>query len=273
MHSVSRSRKQKPAPSGRSPSRPDAANAVVTRSQTIDLRSFLAERERRGARIADIESFYEESLVIFGVSEGDPISGTCIDCMELVSSAARNAASAIAVLDRSDYVHDAHLRAALKKYVEDTGEALKQLDKLLKDRCSSLVELLPDLSDGAEDTTTWKELIGRRDVIAHKILTIDDNRVRDEADQDFRTLYSLLRNISFVPNMTDVTNGLGIEVSVRVDELHRLPPITPESNVTAIGASLILVHDDFQLGLQTLRLARSPDNELLIAASHVSTPT
>lgn len=205
---------------------------------------------------------------MFGVSEGDPISGTCIECMELVSSAARNAASAVAVLDRADPDRDAHLNVALKKYVEDTGEALKQLDKLLNDRCSSLAELFPDLSDGAEDTTTWKELIGRRDVIAHKILTIDDDRVRDEADQDFRMLYSLLRNISFVPKMTDVTNGSGIEVLFRVDELHRLPPITPGSNVTAIGASLILVHDDFQLGLQSLRLARSPDNELLIAASH-----
>ena len=208
---------------------------------------------------------------MFGVSEGDPISGTCIECMELVSSAARNAASAIAVLDRADPVRDAHLGAALKKYVEDTGEALKQLDKLLNDRCSTLAELFPDLSDGAEDTTTWKELIGRRDVIAHKILTIDDDRVHDEADQDFRTLYSLLRNISFVPKMTDVTNGRGIEVSLRVDELHRLPAITPESNVTAIGASLILVHDDFQLGLRTLRLARSPDNKLLVAASHAGT--
>lgn len=204
---------------------------------------------------------------MFGVSEGDPISGTCIECMELVSSAARRAASAIAVLDRPEHVYDAHLSTALKKYVEDTGEALKQLDKLLNDRCSSLVELFPDLSDGAEDTTTWKELIGRRDVIAHKILTIDDDRVRDEADQDFRTLYSLLRNISFVPKMTDVANGRGIEVLFRVDELHRLSPITPGSNVTAIGASLILVHDDFRLGLQSLRLARSSDNELLIAAS------
>ena len=136
-----------------------------------------------------------------------------------------------------------------------------------------MAELFPDLSDGAEDTTTWKELIGRRDAIAHKILTIDNDRVRDEADQDFRTLHSLLRNISFVPKMTDITNGRGIEVSLRVDELHRLPAITPQSNVTAIGASLILVHDDFQLGLQTLRLARSPDNKLLIAASHTGTLT
>ena len=269
---MSKSSKRKPQPAARQQRPAEARDRQVPDGKitTADPRTFLAERQRRGARVVDVETLFEQSVVTFEYSSDDLLSDTCIECEEFLASAARNAASAIEVLERLAAGDDAHLRAALKKYVEDTGEALKQVDDRLKKGGSSLDELFPDLPSRADDTAAWRDLIGRRDVIAHKILTVDDDLVRQEADRDFRTLHGLLRNIHFVPTVSNLRDGQMFKMHLRAEELHRLPPVQPGSDVTAVpGSSLILVCQDMQQGMLTFRLARSHDNRLQLASSVV----
>ena len=236
------------------------------RAKTTMWGEFQAERQKRGARTVDLETLYAQSAIVFAFSPQDVISELCVECMEFMLSAARSAASAISVLDSPDSNDDSHLATALKKYVEDTGEALKQVDNRLKKADSSLEGLFPDLL--GHEAAAWRSLIGRRDVIAHQVLTVDDNRVRAEANRDFRTLLSLLENINFVPVMTDRTNRKIFGVQLRAEVLHRLPAVEPGSDVTAvIGGSLIFVCHDTEHGLLTYRLARSPEDKLLVASS------
>lgn len=236
------------------------------RSKTTTWGEFSDERARRGARAVDLETLYAESAAVFAFSPDDVISELSVECMEFMLSAARSAASAISVLDCPDSKDDPHLSTALKKYVEDTGEALKQVDNRLRKADSSLEGLFPDLL--GDDAADWRSLIGRRDVIAHQVLTVDDSRVRAEANRDFRTLLSLLENINFVPVMTDRSSGRIFGVQLRSEVLHRLPAVESGSDVTAvIGGSLIFVCHDIEHGLVTYRLARSPEDELLVASS------
>lgn len=228
---------------------------------------FLAVREKRGGRAVDPETLYEQSGIVFEFSPEDVVSELCVECMEFMLSAAQNAASAVGVLDCPDFDSHPHLMTALKKYVEDTGEALKQVDNRLRKAGSSLEGLFPDLL--GHDAAAWRSLVGRRDVIAHQVLTVDDNRVRAEANRDFRVLLSLLENINFVPVMTDHSNGRTFGVQLRAEVLHRLPAVEPDSDAAAvIGGSLIFVCHDAEQGLLTYRLARSPEDRLLFASSH-----
>lgn len=239
---------------------------------SVDARQWMAKREERGAEIVDMDAALVRSTVGFSISSNDVISDLCVECTEFMGSAVRNAAEAVDVLDRRELDDDPHLMTALKKYVEDTGEALKQVDDRLKKRSSSLEDMFPDLPADAKDTATWRDLIGRRAVIAHKILTLDASRVRDEADRDFRSLLSLLRNINFVPALTDCQNGRLFAVQLRGTEIKRLPPIAPGSDATTeLGSSLILVCEDVNFGMVTFRLARSPENRLLVASSVAGT--
>ena len=270
MQSMSKplKRKRQPAARKQGSKNADREQTPVGRFETVDIQSFLAERERRGTRVSDdVEAMRQQAGIIFRVGVDEPISETCLECLEFMSSAARDAAAAVDVLDNPELDDDPHLKTALKKYVEDTGEALTQIDKRLKDRGSSLTDLFPDLPDRAEDTAAWRDLIGRRLVIAHKILTVDYARVRREANRDFGKLYCLLRNINFVPAMTDFRNGRPFDVTIRGELLTRLPPVTPGSDDVMLGSSLILVCDDVQEGLQTFRLARVSDSEFLATSS------
>ena len=80
-----------------------------------------------------------------------------------MASAARNCKSALRVIARlhgSDALKDPDLLTALKKYVEDTCEAIKEVDNTLKRNKSSLTSLLfeiPDKTAGHE--ASWRNLI------------------------------------------------------------------------------------------------------------------
>lgn len=237
--------------------------------KAIDLEGFLAERQRRGARRVDIGALMEQGEIVFPISPQAVVSQLCIDCMEFMASAARDASAALDVLDRLEGANDPHLDRALRKYVEDTGLALKEVDNRVKRAESSLAELFPEVPDNCTDAASWRDLIGRRDVIAHRILSVDDVRVRQEAQRDFSTLYSLLRNINFVPTLTDWDSGRLFAVRMRAEAIRRLPPLEPDGSATEIGTSLILVCEDIQHGLLTFRVARSAEDQLLFSSSRV----
>lgn len=261
-----RKRKRQPA-SRRSTSKVNGGPAPVGRIETVTHQDFLQRLKKHGAQESDTATMLEQAAVIFQISDDDVISEVCIECMEFLCSAARNSEAAIDLLDHHD-ADDVHMTTALKKYIEDTGEALRQIDNRLKKCGSSLEDLFPDLPSDAEDAATWRDLIGRRGVIAHKILSIDNKRVRAEADRDFRQLHALLRNINFVPTLTDRERGKIFNVRLRGAELLRLPVVSDGSEMTTIGSSLILVCQDMRQGMVPFRIARKSDRQLLVSSGY-----
>ena len=209
----------------------------------------------------------EQAEVIFTIPTNGEVSQLGVDCMEFMASAARNAAAAVRVLERLDEADDPDLVTALKKYVEDTGEALKNVDHRLQRSSSSLAELFPELPSDDALATTWRDLIARRDVIAHRILSVDDARVREEAARDFKTLHSLLRNIYFAPTTTDMDRGRSFPFMMRSEVISRLPAVEAGSKASELGTAVIFVFEDVQHGLQAFRCARSHENKVLVAST------
>ena len=128
--------------------------------------------------------------------------------------------------------------AALKKYVEDTCEAIKQVDNELKGNGSSLETLLFEIPGESDNQVSWRNLIGRRDVIAHRLLTVDDERVYREAERDFCLLVELISRVYFVP----IKPGFPISLWYRTARTHRRALIsgvptqgTPPRRVTPCG--------------------------------------
>ena len=71
-----------------------------------------------------------------------------------MASAARSCRRALSVMDRmrqDEAGTDADLMAALKRYVEDTCEAIKQVDNELKRNDSSLEELLFEIPGQSDE--------------------------------------------------------------------------------------------------------------------------
>ncbi len=231
------------------------------RTTTTDSATWLAERERRGATRVEMDPMFEDAVVGFPVSTSSPIAEPCVEMYEFMSAAARSAVAGVEVLDRLNTEDDPHLVAALKRYIEDTGQALKEVDNRLKKLHSGLNELFPEIS-------SWKSLISRRDVIAHRILTLDDVKVREEADRDFRALSQLLSNIHFAPTIIGLEQGIGPRVNFRAEYLRGLVPSEAGQDAFVPGSTAIIVCLDVRKGLVTFRLGRGPDNQALLAISH-----
>lgn len=231
------------------------------RASTTDSANWLAKRERHGATRVEMDRMFDDAIVVFPVSTSRPIAEPCVEMYEFISAASRSAVAGVEVLDRLNTEDDPHLVAALKRYVEDTGQALKEVDNRLKKLHSGLNELFPEIS-------SWKGLISRRDVIAHKILTLDDDKVRKEADRDFRALCQLLSNIHFYPTVIDLEQGIGPEVAIRSNQLHELAPSEAGQNALVLGGALAVVCLDDRKGIVTFRLGRSPENKALFSVSH-----
>lgn len=228
---------------------------------TTDSASWLAVRERRGATMVEIDKMFDDAVVVFPASTSRPIAEPCVEMYEFISAAARSAVAGVEVLDRLNGKDDPHLVAALKRYVEETGQALKEVDNRLKALHSGLNELFPEFS-------SWKEPISRRDVIAHRILTLDDDRIREEADRDFRALCQLLSNIHFAPTVTDLEQGIGPEVAIRGKLLRELAPSEAGQEAFVLGGALVVVCLDARKGIVTFRLGRSHHNTVVLAVSH-----
>ena len=231
------------------------------RRTTSDAASWIAERERRSAARAEMEGMFDDAVVVLPVSTSRPIAEPCVEMYEFMSAAARSAVAGGEVLDRLKTEDDPHLVAALKRYVEDTGQALKEVDNRLKQLHSGLNQLFPEIS-------SWKELIGRRDVIAHQILTLDDDKIRKEADRDFRALCRLLGNIHFAPTIIDLERGIGPQVIVRADYLRGLTTSESGQDAFVLGGSMVVVCLDTSKGIIVFRLGRSSNNRALMAVSH-----
>ena len=158
---------------------------------------------QHGATEVPICELVRESVVSWCIKQHEEISETCIRLEEFNSSAARNAKSALGLISRLGNFKDRKdqdLLTALKKYVEDTCEAIKVVDSTLKDRGVKLQNLLFEIPDATCDgDMSWRNLVGRRDVIAHQLLTVDDERVYQEAVRDLACCTSsYLKSILFL---------------------------------------------------------------------------
>ena len=231
-----------------------------------------ANMARHGAKRVDVDELFREGQVIWQLRRDEEISETCIQLEEFMASAARNAGRALRVIDRmanSGPIEDGDLLTALKKYVEDTCEAIKVVDNKLRGKGASLESLLSDRPKAGSSSVSWRGLIARRDVIAHKLLTVDDQRVYGEAAQDFGVLHQLLSNVYFVPVKTDWASNRGFAPRIQPDALRRLDPLKPDT-LPSIGQCLIFICEDERDGFLAFRLGRSQDNTITLAASQTS---
>ena len=234
-----------------------------------NLTRLLTKMVKHGAAQVDIEYLFKQSQLIWNIGSHQEISDTCIHLEEFMSSAARNCRNALQVIDRMDgsSLKDPDLLTALKKYVEDTSEAIKEVDSTLDRSKSSLTSLIFEIpNETSEHELSWRNLIARRIIIAHKLLTIDDEKVYCEAKRDFGSLNQLLSKIYFVPVKTNFDAGEGFHPLLRADALKNLAPST-HGKTPKIGEALIFICEDKTNGFLTFRLGRTEDNKVLMSAS------
>ena len=226
---------------------------------------------RHGARKVEMKDLFREGVLIWDLTGERPISETCIHLEEFMSVAARNCRKAIEVIEKIDTSPESEgpvLFTALKKYVEDTCEAIKVVDTGLQSKGSSISELLPEIpQDSKGDEASWRNLIGRRDVLAHQLLTIDDQRVYQETVRDFKPLHQLLSYVNFVPVTTALeSGGSGFSPMIKTKWIEGLTPAIAGQS-PKIGTALTFVCDDESLGFVAIKLGISDQRMLFISSS------
>ena len=240
---------------------------MTTRAGGTDLTRLAARMVEHGATPVATANLMEEAQIVWRIGEHDTVSETCIHAEEMMSSGARSCHSALklmARMARTEGTQDRDLSTALKKYVQDTCEAIKQVDNALREEGSELARLLFEVPDSSQGEMSWRTLIGRRDVIAHQLLTVDDQRIQREAKRDFGSLHKLLSRVYFVPVKTNLEAGGGFGPILKTDAIRRLSPAEPGKKPT-IGQSLIFVCEDEKQGFVAFRMGRSASNSILLS--------
>lgn len=240
---------------------------MATNAGKTDLTHLMARMVKHGATQVGTADLMEKAEIVWRIAANDSVSETCVNVEEIMSSGARSCRKALnlmARMERTDDSQDPDLVAALRKYVEDTCEAIKQVDNALKRNGSDLATLLFEVPDSSHGEMSWRDLIGRRDVIAHQLLTVDDQIVHREAQRDFDSLHALLSRVYFVPVKTNLEVGRGFVPMLKWSALKRLSPSEPGRKPT-IGQSLVFVCEDEKLGFVAFRAGRSTNNQFLIA--------
>ena len=231
----------------------------------------LTKMLEHGATHVEMDRMVEESVIIWQIRPDQEMSETCVHLEEFMSSATRHCQSALRVIDRihgSGEQKDPDLLTALKKYVENAGEAIREVDDTLGRNNASLASLLFEMPNNTgDDEASWRNLIGRRNVIAHQLLTVDDEQVYREAMRDFGSLHQLRSSVFFAPVKTDLASGEIHSPALRTELVTNLVPTT-HGQTPRIGESLIFIYEDKKEGLWPIRFGRSENNKVLIASSH-----
>ena len=186
-----------------------------------------------------------------------------------MSSATRNCRRANKLIARMSGAagrSDPDMMTALKKYVEDTCMAIKEVDNELKRNGSSLDALLFEIPGKSDDQVSWRGLIARRDVIAHRLLTVDDERVYREAERDFGLLEQLISRVYFAPIKTDFAADRGAQPLMRTDTLKSLAPIKVGER-PRIGDSIVFVFEDVVDGFVSIRMGRTENDTIALLPS------
>ena len=227
---------------------------------------------QHGARMVELKELYKEAQIIYRIGPEDEESDACIHAEEFITNASRNALGALRVIGRirdSGNPQDDDLLTALKKYVEDTGQSIKEVDNTLKMNGTSLETLLFEIPQKApSDEMSWRSPIGRRDVIAHRLLNVDNGRVYREAVRDFGQLQQFLSRVSFNPVKTDLASGKGLTWGFRGGALRDLEP-SDDGELPSLAQSLVYVAEDSVKGFYAIRLRRSKHDTIMFGSSIV----
>ena len=186
-----------------------------------------------------------------------------------MSNAARNCQQAndlIARMSAGEGSKNMDMMTALKKYVEDACASIKKVDDKLKRDDSSLDALLFEIPSKADDKISWRNLIGRRDVIAHQLLTVDNEQVYQEAVRDFGLLGQLISRVHFSPIKTDIGDGKWATPAFRWETIRNLAPATHGGQIN-VGSSLVFVFEDVVHKFVWFRIGRTVENKIALAAS------
>ena len=108
---------------------------------------------KHGATKVTMRELAEKAQLVWRIGAGEEVSTTCVHLEEWMASAARSCRSALDVMKRMDSADgpkDPHLLTALKKYVEDTCEAISQIDNRLKQEESSLAQVLFEIPEASQ---------------------------------------------------------------------------------------------------------------------------
>ena len=224
---------------------------------------------RHGASAVSIAELVARGQIIWSIGPHQDVSDACLAAEEFMASATRNCRRANDLIGRMSGGagrRDEDMMTALKKYVEDTCMAIKEVDNELKRNGSSLDALLFEIPGKSDDQMSWRGLIARRDVIAHQLLTVDDERVYHEAERDFGLLEQLISRVYFVPIKTDLGADRNVQPLMRTDALKGLAPVTAGES-PRIGNSIVFVFEDAVDGFEWIRMGRTEDNTIALFPS------
>lgn len=93
-------------------------------------------------------------------------------------------------MEENSLFDDKDLLAALARYVENTGEAITQLDVLTHEKLFAMLTEVP-VDDDEDGALTWKNLKGIRIRLAHKFWDTDYGIVLSTVRDDFPVLATL----------------------------------------------------------------------------------
>ena len=134
----------------------------------------------------------------------------------------------------------------------------------MKRNGSSLESPLFEIPGRSDDRVSWRGLIGCREVIAHRLLTVDDNRVYTEAERDFGSLHRLISRVYFAPIRADFRSRPGPRPLTQTKALKDLTPVEP-GEPPRIGNSLVLIIEDATDGFVRVRMGRSRNTKVVLA--------
>ena len=238
-------------------------------TQATNVERLVSRLARHGAQRVSMSKLVAEGQIVWTIGRDQEVSNACVHAEEFMSSAARNCRQAIALIARmgdGEAKNDPDLLTALKKYVEDACAAIKEVDNELKRNGSSLETLLFEIPGESDGQISWRGLIGRRDVIAHQLLTVDNNRVYREAERDFGLLHELISRVYFAPIKTDLHSSPSPQPLIQTKVLKNLTPVKP-GQPPRIGDSIVLIFEDAADGFVWVRMGRTEQNKVVLATS------
>lgn len=148
---------------------------------------------------------------------------------------------------------------ALAKYAENVQESLVQID-------NANATVLPTLI--AVPESSWKDLKGMRNRLAHKFWDIDPHILWETITEDFPALIALLSNLAIASVACDFPNAPAVLFfGKQVNGLERAEPggkLTPRNSLTSLQIDNCGQAWAFSLSIGT-------NNEVLIASTREGT--
>ena len=154
---------------------------------------------------------------------------------------------------------DHHEFWALVKYTENVQEGIKQLDDINRAIFPKLVEFPSESSSRAE--TSWKDLIGMRDRLAHAFHKIDHEILWCTATQDLPRLDALLGVLQVV-----IVEHNAVSFAFKAGLLRRLPTLT-DGEVLQGGNSIPIIEILEDGRVECTRIGRIDDRTVRFQSS------